>query len=172
MGETNDSALLASARRSISEIRLALRHLSDTVDRLEVQLRERATRLDPDEATETILQLREALLPPAGTYFEGLHLTRSEQALLHALLSHRVPVSIGRLRSSMDAALGKWGPEGGALRSVDVVVCRLRKRLAALEPAIRITTDYGHGYFLDPESRRRLEARRLNVHVAAAEPVH
>jgi hypothetical protein len=46
-------------------------------------------------------------------------------------------------------------------KTVDVLVHRLRKRLAALMPPVRIETQWGVGYYMDAENRALMKERLI-----------
>ena len=111
------------------------------------------------EARERIHWLEEIINPPAVIEFEGLSLSLSERVILEALHQLEVPASQENLRNRLDVALDTRG----SLKTVEICVCRLRKKLAALDPPISIRTAYGVGYILASESRARLAKRRVEL---------
>lgn len=111
------------------------------------------------EARERIHWLEEIINPPAVIEFEGLSLSLSERVILEALHQLEVPASQENLRNRLDVALDTRG----SLKTVEICVCRLRKKLAALDPPISIRTMYGDGYILASESRARLAKRRVEL---------
>lgn len=114
-----------------------------------------ALRGEIDELRETIRQLNSGIVP----VWNGLQVTRSERVVLTALVTASGICSHDHLLDHLQART-KSGREL-APKTVDVHICRLRKKLKALSPPIRITTAYGTGYWMDADSRAQLEARRV-----------
>ena len=119
--------------------------MMDTVASLRAQL---------DEAREKIRWLEDAMRPPDHPQIAGLKLWRSEQTMLHALFTAKSPLNQDRLAKFVDVTLGRV--DIVFPKSVDVAICRLRKRIGTLNPPITIRNARGHGYWLDDESKARL----------------
>lgn len=116
-------------------------------DPLVIALREKI-----EELEETIRQLRAEDVIPA---WNGLRVTPSERALLSALATSRGICShtylLNRLLSRNEVFP----------KTIDVFICRLRKKLRALDPPILIETAWGGGYLMDDRNRAVLAERRV-----------
>lgn len=117
-----------------------------TPSRSEIAMRERI-----EELEELVRQLKEQLVPPL-TFPLQFKLTSSETNLL-AFLYARAPHVIPRER--INAAL--WLDDGVApyVKIIDVLVCKLRKKLAPF--GVDVETSWGVGYRLSASARDRLE---------------
>jgi two-component system cell cycle response regulator CtrA len=112
-----------------------------------------------DEANETIRQFRNAMAASPLIRYRGLRLSRSERCILEALLNANGLLSKHQLRHAIDAELTRI--EAPDLKSVDVVVCRLRKRLRPF--SVVISTEWGRGYYLDLDARATLLSLRYST---------
>jgi DNA-binding response OmpR family regulator len=86
----------------------------------------------------------------------AFHLTSHEGRLLATLMEKNKPTRpeiMGQLYSHK-----LFPPETKVL---DVMICHLRKKLAAHD--IKIETYYGHGYWLTPETKARISAEMQAV---------
>ena len=109
-----------------------------------------------DEERETIRQLREELVPALGRpEYLALKLTRSECAILESLRKARGLVAKSSLLYRLDIANNHSAASDNSLK---VHINRLRAKLGALDPPIRIGLAYGLGYYLTPEDKAWLEA--------------
>lgn len=115
---------------------------------------ERFLREQLEEAQERIRWLEFALKPPKSQFVPELRMSRAYEAVLYALLTTSSPLDQEKLRRRIDVALGHF--ESTAPKSVDVVICRLRKQLGALDPPITIRNAWGRGYWMDDESKARV----------------
>lgn len=105
-----------------------------------------------EELEETIRQLRAEDVIPA---WNGLRVTPSERALLSTLAARRGICSNTYLLNRLPSRREVFP------KALDVVVCRLRKKLRALEPPILIETAWGGGYLMDDANRAMLAERRV-----------
>jgi DNA-binding response OmpR family regulator len=104
------------------------------------------TLAERDELAERVRQLEELLLDH-GWVPEAWGLTASENTLLNVL-------ALRRLASKEALHLALYGndPDGGAaIKIIDVMVHKLRRKLAAQD--IQIETVWGMGYRLSDETR-------------------
>jgi DNA-binding response OmpR family regulator len=112
--------------------------------------KERALTEELDECNETVRQLRsEALQAPARIY-RGL--TRNESGIVALLSSMPGRVHAAERVSAHLEALNDHTPRNG-VRSMQVVLCRLRAKLGHLTPPVTIESNgYGYGYSMTAES--------------------
>lgn len=115
-------------------------------------------RAERDEAREEVRYLREAITPSPLIEYDMLRISRSERAILEALLAAKGLLSVEQLRRHIDAALGR--ADVVHAKSVHVALCRLRVRLGELRPPVLVRTQWGLGYYLDDENKARIAARR------------
>ena len=115
---------------------------------------ERLLRERLEEAQERNRWLEEALKPPMRPYFPGLRLSRTNEAVLYALLTADAPLNQEKLRRRIDVALGSF--DAADAKSVDVVIFRLRRELSALKPPIKVLNAWGRGYWINDESKAQL----------------
>lgn len=107
-----------------------------------------------DTLLETVRQLREVLVPPAELP-RGWSLRIVEERLLLALRA----VGTGVLtRERAIAAVYADGAEDVTVRTLDFVVCHLRRKLRDAGAGIRIETIRHRGFYLDAASLARLNA--------------
>lgn len=97
-----------------------------------------------DLLEEEFRALRSSLAPPSAT-LRGLHLTRTEGVILDALLTGRV-CGTEYLLDRLDAVLG--GDNVRTPANLRVRMVWLRKKLAVLDPPIRIKNSRRDGYLL------------------------
>jgi DNA-binding response OmpR family regulator len=114
------------------------------LDPATIALRERI-----EELEETIRQLRTR--PKDIPVWPGLRL--AECVLVHALSTRAGLCTrdylLGRLKALSDC-------RDPSDKAVNVYICRSRKKLARLDPAIVIRTVVGEGYWMDADSRARV----------------
>jgi DNA-binding response OmpR family regulator len=118
-----------------------------------------ATRESLAEAKERIRWLEDALTPPSQHF--DLRLPLAEATILHGLRTAKAPLNHERLARRIDVTLGR--PEAVALKSIDVWICRLRKKLGALERPVTINCSRAIGYWIDDESKATLETLRVGA---------
>lgn len=110
-------------------------------------------------AKEEILWLRDAVTPSQFIVYHGVSFTLSERTVIHALENTEGWVSSKSLRRRLDIVL--MCIEESTLKSVDVLMSRLRTKLTALTPPIEILSAYGVGHRLDDVNKQRVaELRR------------
>lgn len=114
-----------------------------------------ALRDEIDELREKVRQLNSGIVP----VWAGLQVTGSERVVLTALANASGICSHDHLLDRLQARTKSESELSP--KTVDVHICRLRKKLKSLSPPIGITTAYGDGYWMDADSRARLEARRV-----------
>jgi len=112
---------------------------------LAAKLRERV-----DELEEEVRQLRDMLVPPVA-FDPEFQLTASATAILSFLLA-RSPMPVKR-ESIFDAIY--LSENGQDVKIIDVYICKLRAKLPS---GIKISTQWGVGFYLDRESARRLRS--------------
>lgn len=121
-----------------------------------------ALREQLDEANETILQFREErrrMVLVSGAAFDGPVLfTRAEWAICETLYRMHGVVHWEVLAGAIGAVMRK--PRSPNDNSLKVLICKLRKKLAALSPPVLIKTRYGEGFYFDPEARTAFEQLR------------
>lgn len=100
---------------------------------------------------EQVRQYKEALTAPFRAPAEW-RLTPTEWTIMGVL----VQLEIGTLNAIMTALYGTRPGDIPDQEIVGVYVCRMRRKLKPL--GIVIHTQMGVGFFLDPETRRRLKA--------------
>ena len=96
---------------------------------------------------EELRQLREAQQPVAS-FPISWRLTKTEENLLFILYSVTGWITRERLSELLYAASHDVQPD-----SLQVYVCRLRRKLAAASTCIKISTRYNFGWTLTPTSR-------------------
>lgn len=110
-------------------------------------------------AKEELRWIRDSMKPDELAVFHGVKISRSERIILHALETTEGRVSNKNLRRRLDVVLECI--DESSLKSVDVAVCHLRKKLRALNPPIEIENEYGGWFFLDDVNKKRVaELRR------------
>ena len=110
----------------------------------------RNTLIEELEAENAWLRERLDALAGNGGYI-GLNLTKRQECVLNILMAAK-----GRLTT--DGILDLLTPRcEGYSKTVDVIICHLRKKLPA---DVRISNEWGRGYYLDPDSKAALAARR------------
>lgn len=108
-----------------------------------------------DKLEDRIAELEDELMAPLPDFLCGL-LTGTEARVARVIAS--------RQRARKEAILAiAWGRNSEDIdpKIVDVIVCRLRKKLAPF--GIKIQTIVGVGYTFDPVSRQRLDALAKGV---------
>jgi len=115
---------------------------------------ERLLREKLEEAQERIRWLEDAIRPPTRPYVPTLKMSRTNETVLYALLTSNEPIKQEKLRTRIDVALDRFEP--GDAKHVDIVIFRLRRVLAALDPSIKIRNLWGRGYWMDDESKARV----------------
>jgi DNA-binding response OmpR family regulator len=113
------------------------------------------------EARETIRQLREGLTVSTAPRYRGLSASVAERAIIEALL--RAPGLMHRdtLNDLLDITLHRI--DAVDPKVINVQVCRLRRKLAALVPPIEIQTAWGDGYYMTDENKERIRDIRWPV---------
>lgn len=113
-----------------------------------------------EEAREEARWLRDVAKISAEQFVSLRHLklTRSDKTILYALETSRTSLTQETLRRRMDVVLQR--SEESSLKSVEITICRLRKKLGAHDPPIKISTEWGCGYYLDDENKKRLQGTR------------
>lgn len=107
-----------------------------------------------EELEEQVRQLQRQLY---GTDWEPpaeLRLTRCERAILAALVASKHFVDEDTLLEATRFALKKFGEDRPATPLVKVFICKLRAKLAPF--GLTIENDWGMGYGVSKETRRRL----------------
>lgn len=117
-------------------------------------LRERLERSE-----EELRYLKDALTIAPDIAYEGVFLSKAEKVVMEALFAtpHR-RLDSTYLRGRLDVALDRR--DSCEPKSVDVVICRLRRKLKQLNPPIAIRTEWGVGYFLTEDDRELFALRR------------
>jgi hypothetical protein len=129
-------------------------HQSASVSYYDRRLREQL-----DEAREEIRQLkqqlREALTGSPGLPYPELHLSKSERFYLEMIVNCRgISVTSRMFDAWQFVRIRNGNREPELLKSVSVLICRLRKKLAKF--GIVISTAWGTGFYLTGENRARL----------------
>lgn len=109
-------------------------------------------RADLDEARAYAKELEAMLRPPPEACYPGLRLSPSETIVLETLYAFRHPAS----RAAILGRLEFGRSQEVSMEAIDIIVCRLRKKLSRIAPDIRIQTLYGCGYTIDAATRARL----------------
>jgi DNA-binding response OmpR family regulator len=126
--------------------RETLAKIADLTDRLE-------------QSEEEVRFLKAALTSTPDVTYEGLRVSKAEKVVIEALFA--IPLRRATqtyLRGLLDVALNR--KDAISLKTVDVVVCRLRKKFKDLVPPVAIQTEWGAGYFLTDDDRELLAVRR------------
>ena len=110
-----------------------------------------------DELEEENRQLRAALRGAISIRYAGIHLTRREMKIVDILLSSSVPLSQAAIIDRIDIRLAVQP------KTVDVHICKLRKKLGALNPPVGIYTAWGVGYGMVDKSKSAMRDRRLTT---------
>lgn len=96
--------------------------------------------MSPARARKASASEPRPVLPGAGRVFEGLRLTRKEQALLEMLMNNT-----GRCVSRQTLLTAVWNyAEGARTRTVDVHVQRLRRKLGPHADALKTIVRMGY----------------------------
>lgn len=107
------------------------------------------------ELEEENRQLRKLLAPGRYHIYRGLSLTRSERFLVKLLADRDYVIPAETILSAFERRGGAYRDVLGP-RAVNVIVCRVRKKL---EPhGIQIRNEWGVGYYMDAEDRAKLVA--------------
>ena len=114
----------------------------------------RAQRDEIETLREQVLQLEEALAPRAMLP-RSWRLTKTEERLLRAIRA--VGPNLLHHERAMLALYGMWEdmPEQKIL---DVLVCKIRRKLMEAQAQIRIETVWGRGWRMTPESCAMFDA--------------
>ena len=116
-----------------------------------------ARRLDLVEQENLLLRERIAFLEEALMGSKPLpvewQLTPSEERVFGALLNRE----LASKETIMAALYADRGADEAEIKIVDVLVCKLRRKLRPFGVAIH--TSWGRGYFLDRETRERFRRR-------------
>lgn len=91
---------------------------------------------------------------------KAFKLTQLEAGFLVALLRHR-QVEKGRLHGVVEHQRQTRSPndhEATDPKMVDVMICKLRKKLKTIDPALKIETIWGSGYYIEAEMKPRIIA--------------
>lgn len=115
------------------------------------------SRLALAEARQKIRSLEEALVPTAEPQRPGLPMNRSTEVVLMALRGAKAPLNHDALCVRLEVALNRRG-RGVNPRHVDVIICRLRRKLKALTPPIFIETARSRGWWMTDENKALLRA--------------
>lgn len=107
-----------------------------------------------DELEEEVRQLRN-LLAPVRVFPSAWKLTRQESAFLSALMQRAVNARALLAEAMRPSSSSDCRFEGIPEKQVDVIACRVRKKLAALE--IKIETIRGLGFSLPARDRAKLD---------------
>lgn len=109
-----------------------------------------------EEARERIRWLEEAMTPPVNRQHPSLRMSRSWEIVLFALKRSTSPINQELLGRWLDAGLKRQN--SGSPKYVEVIICRLRKKLGALDPPITILNAKTRGWWIDAENKARLQA--------------
>ena len=104
-------------------------------------------RRERDELVEANRQLTDALAPPPRPFPANWQLTRTEALVLTAMMDAR-GISHDRF------AMMDTGTEDPA-RALNVHACRIRRKTPNW---VVVKTEWGYGYTLDDETRRKMRA--------------
>jgi|SRR5579859_666316 len=113
-------------------------------------------RLALHEAREQIRALEEALVPTAPPQQPKLPMNRATEIILMALSGSTTPLNHHALCTRLDVGLKRRKPVHA--RHVDVLICRLRRKLKALSPPIFIHTARYRGWWMDEKNKALLRA--------------
>lgn len=113
-------------------------------------------RAELDEALERTAQLEAMLWPTPKIIWPTLKLSRSEMIVLEGIYTLRHPASHDVLVDRLEFGLRREVDK----EALDVVICRLRKKLARAAPGLHITSLWGYGYTIDEIARTRLSGLR------------
>lgn len=98
-------------------------------------------------------------------------LTRMQAAVFLTILRRPPEISKSQIHATIEEARANHGNEPTDVKIVDVVICHIRKKLAAVDPEIKIETIWGKGYCLPPMARR-LALVHIAAHLHPSEAVH
>jgi hypothetical protein len=115
-----------------------------------------ALRAALEEARERIRWLEAALVPQAPPQRAELPLNRSCEIVLLALKASSWPLNHEALGRRLDVGLNRDGSVNP--KFVDVIICRLRKKLRALTPPVAIQTASKRGWWMDAKNKALLQA--------------
>ena len=111
----------------------------------------RLLREELDETRERLRQTAEVVHRASNWHYPGFHLTVTERAFLGVLLHHLGPVDRDVILNWINVTRD-WKKIYASIKSVDIVKCRLAKKIAP----IKITMLHGVGYWLAPADRAML----------------
>ena len=103
-----------------------------------------------DELEEENRQLRAALRGPVSIRYAGVHLTRRQMQIVDILLASAAPLSQAAIIDRIDISLAVQP------KTVDVHICKLRKKLGALNPPVKIDTVWGVGFQMNGDAKRAM----------------
>lgn len=107
------------------------------------------------ERDETIRQLRALKLPPEAPY-RGLGFSLTERVILAALMNARGVCSRAHLIDCI--ALSRDRETSMEPKAIDVVLCRVRQRLALVGFPRVIKIERGEGWMIEQNDRARVAA--------------
>lgn len=119
---------------------------------MSLSLRERVEELEEENR-----QLRALKLPPVLRY-RGIRLTGSERCLIAVLVSTVGVCAREYLLNSFEHL--RRVDSGMQPKTLNILMVRIRKKLRDASPPIAINTEYGVGYYMTPENKALLAARR------------
>jgi len=100
-------------------------------------------------------QLRALRLPPVTQYL-GLGLSNTERVVMATLMSTAALCTRDYLLDCV--VLSRVRPSSVEPKTIDVMLCRARKKLAAIGFPRVIETEWGEGWRIKPKERGRLQA--------------
>jgi len=107
-----------------------------------------------DTLLEQVRQLEEALAP-TSILPRTWRLTKTEERLLRALRA--VGPNVLNHERAMLALYGMWD-DAPEQKILDVLICKIRRKLMEEQAQIRIETIWGRGWRMTPESCARFDA--------------
>lgn len=109
-----------------------------------------ALRAENDELRERLRQ-RDAIQEIPRRFPRAWRLTRYEQKVLLSLISSE------RTRPREHVFAEVWGDESGTeIKTLDVFITKIRRKLRAIDSEIEIKTDWGVGYYCPPPEHSAL----------------
>lgn len=121
------------------------------VEILRVDHREAAQDMKALDAVEYLLDVIEAIITPLEVdlawAWPGAHLCPQEKRLLRVLALSRLPVNRATLFGALNGDRAAPPMEGDG-KIVDVILCKLRKKIAGA--GVRIVNDHGVGWSVAP----------------------